>query len=61
MLQYLVWVVQANAARRAATGKAGPAEVALAKKLLEVVKAAGQAEATGAHTRVVAAPRRAVG
>ncbi len=56
MLQYLAWVVQANAQRRASDTKPGPAEVALAKRLLEVVKAAGAAEATGAAR---AAPRRA--
>ncbi|GBF90113.1 hypothetical protein Rsub_02821 [Raphidocelis subcapitata] len=47
VLQYLAWVVQANAQRRGVDGKAGPAEVALAKRLLDVVKAAGAAEATG--------------
>jgi hypothetical protein len=47
VLQYLAWVVQANAQQRAVTGKPGPAEVALAKRLMDVVKAAGAAEATG--------------
>ena len=49
VLQYLCWVVQASAQRRAVIGKPGPAEVALAKRLLEVVKAASLAEATGVH------------
>jgi hypothetical protein len=51
VLQYLAWVVQANAQRRGVDGKAGPAEVALAKRLLDVVKAAGAAEATGEAQR----------
>jgi len=47
VLQYLSWVVQANAQRKDKASKPGPAEVALAKRLLEVVKTAGAAEATG--------------
>lgn len=46
VLQYLAWVVQANSRRKDGT-VAGPAEAALARRLLEVVKAAGAAEATG--------------
>jgi hypothetical protein len=49
VLQYLSWVVQANAQRKNKAAKAGPAEVALAKKLLDVVKMAAAAEATGAR------------
>ena len=46
VLQYLSWVVQANS-RRKDGAAAGPAEPALARRLLDVVKAAGAAEATG--------------
>ena len=56
VLQYLAWTVQAAAAaagarRGGATAHAGPAEAALARRLLDVVKAAGAAEATGADLK----------
>ncbi|KAI8464574.1 MAG: hypothetical protein J3K34DRAFT_114028 [Monoraphidium minutum] len=47
VLQYLSWVVQANAHRKGISAAAGPAEAALARRLLDVVRAAGAAEATG--------------
>lgn len=47
VLQYLSWVVQANTRQKEAGAPSGPAEAALAKRLLEIVKAAGAAEATG--------------
>lgn len=54
VLQYLSWVVQANSRRKDVSAQAGPAEAALARRLLDVVKAAGAAEATGAlHRRMI--------
>ena len=47
VLQYLAWVVQANSRRKDGPAASGPAEAALARRLLDVVKAAGAAEATG--------------
>ena len=46
MLQYLVWVVQSNVLR-SYTGVAGPAEVLLAKRLMDITRAVSNADTTG--------------
>jgi hypothetical protein len=46
VLQYLVWVVQSNVLR-SYTGMAGPAEVLLARRLMDITKAVSNADATG--------------